>query len=133
MVTTRMILLGFVLLATAGCGTAGDTPGDGSNPGTRPASSTESRSTPTDSFTEDLTVTSPPGRGRVITVRGTVADGVEVGCLTLTEAEGSWLLVGQTSGLKAGDTVTLRGAVMDDLATTCQQGQPLWVDEVLER
>jgi hypothetical protein len=62
----------------------------------------------------------------VITVHGTVAIGVEAGCLTLTEAEGLWLLVGQTSGLAAGDTVTVRGAVMHNLATTCQQGQPLW-------
>ena len=134
MVTTRTVLLGCLLLATAGCGTAGDTPGGGSSSATPPpASSTASTSTPTESLTEDLTVTSPPGRGRVVTVRGTVADGVEAGCLTLTEAEGSWLLVGQTAGLKAGDTVTVRGAVMEDLATTCQQGQPLWVDEVLER
>ncbi|WP_457256356.1 hypothetical protein [Pedococcus sp. P5_B7] len=132
--TTRMVLLGCLLLATAGCGAAGDTPGRGASPTTPPpASSSSPTSTPTDSFTEDLTPTSPSGRGRVVTVRGTIADGAEAGCLTLTEAEGSWLLVGQTSGLKAGDTVTVRGAVMEDLVTTCQQGQPLWVDEVLER
>jgi hypothetical protein len=60
---------------------------------------------------------------------------VEAGCLTLTqvEAEDSWLLVGQTSGLRAEDTVTVRGVVVDDLATTCQQGQSLWVEEVPAR
>lgn len=136
MVTTRLVLWGCLLLATAGCGTVGDTPAGGSSSATPPpasSSSSSSPSSPSSSFTEDLTVTSPPGRGREITVRGTVSDGVEAGCLTLTEAEGVWVLVGETSGLKAGDTVTVRGAVMDDMATICQQGQPLWVDKVLER
>jgi hypothetical protein len=58
---------------------------------------------------------------------------VEAGCLTITDARGTWTLVGATAGLKAGDTVTVRGTVREDLATTCQQGPALWVDEVLER
>lgn len=120
----RAVLAMGVVLVVAGCGSSG---------GDQTGSPTATVSVPSSTFTEDLTVTSSPSRGRVVTVRGTVADGVEAGCLTLTEAEGLWLLVGETAGLRAGDTVTVRGAVMDDLATTCQQGQPLWVDEVLER
>jgi hypothetical protein len=126
-VTTRMVLSGCLLLAATGCGVAGDTPAVGSS-----SPATRSSSAPS-SFTEDLTVTPPPGRGGVITVRGIVESGVESGCLLLGEGEGPYVLVGHTSGLAAGDTVTVRGAVMTGLATTCQQGQPLWVDEVLER
>ena len=121
--TVRMVLAGCLLLAVTGCGVAGDTPAGGSNP---PTSATSS-------FTEDLSVTSPAGRGRVVTVRGVVEDGVEAGCLLLAEGEGPWVLVGNTSGLAAGDTVTVRGTVANGMATTCQQGRPLWVDEVLER
>lgn len=69
----------------------------------------------------------------MITVAGTVVEGVGAGCLLLGEGEGLWLLVGHTAGLAAGDTVTLRGTAVNGMATTCQQGRPLWVDEVLER
>jgi hypothetical protein len=131
MILSVLLRLGLVLVVTA-CGSTDGVPGAYS-----PAPSTRLSSphspAPTSTFAEDMSSTSSLRHGRVITVRGTVARGVEAGCLMLTEAEGSWLLVGQTAGLKAGDTVTVRGSVVDDLATTCQQGLPLWVDEVLAR
>ena len=144
-----MVISGCLLLAVTGCSAAGDTPALGPTSttpvSTTPVSTTPASTTPASSssassassspssFTEDLTVTSPAGRGRVITVAGTVVEGVGAGCLLLGEGEGLWLLVGHTAGLAAGDTVTLRGTAVNGMATTCQQGRPLWVDEVLER
>jgi len=67
-------------------------------------------------------------------VSGRVSAGVEAGCLVLTpegSADEQWLLIGKTQGLAAGQAVTLRGARMDTVATTCQQGLPFRVEEVL--
>ena len=122
MVTVRMVLVLGAVLTVAACGSPDSTPY---------ASET---TVPTGSaYPEDLLVTSPQGPGRPITVTGMVHEGVEAGCLTITDAQGTWTLVGATASLKPGDTVTVRGTVRDDLATTCQQGPALWVDEVLER
>lgn len=141
----RMVISGCLLLAVTGCSVAGDTPALGptsttpmsttpvSSSSSSPSSASSSSPSSPSSFTEDLTVTSPAGRGRVITVAGTVVEGVGARCLLLGEGEGLWLLVGHTAGLAAGDTVTLRGTAVNGMATTCQQGRPLWVDEVLER
>lgn len=129
--TLRMVLVLGVVLAVAACGSVDGTPGASDITPTG-ASSSQLPPAPTGTYAEDLTVTSPAG-GRPITVNGTVAEGVEAGCLTISDAQGTWTLVGATADLKPGDTVTLRGTVREDLATICQQGPVLWVDEVLER
>jgi hypothetical protein len=141
-----LVSAGVVILAVVGCGEsanpadeaqrAGDvvttqpTPSDSTgSPGATPPSSP---ATPTPSFTEDLPVTPPPaGRGRLITLRGTVQAGVEAGCLIVSTAEGTFQLVGpRTGGLKAGMTVEVKGAPDETIATTCQQGVPFVVTEV---
>jgi len=71
-----------------------------------------------------------------VTARGTVSRGVEAGCLVFTPenaSDGPWLLIGNTDGLSDGDTVTVRGSHRNDVATTCMQGMPFEVDQVLER
>lgn len=75
--------------------------------------------------------TSGPGSARPMTLTGTVADGVEAGCLVFHTADRTWTLVGKTTGLRAEDTVTVRGVPMPDLVTTCQQGEAFRVDEVV--
>lgn len=127
-----MVLVLGVVLTVAACGSADGTPDASDITAPTGTSSSRQPSVPTETYPEDLTLTSP-ARGRPITVRGTVAAGVEAGCLTITDAQGTWTLVGATADLKPGSTVTVRGAVRDDLATICQQGPVLWVDEVLER
>lgn len=129
----RMALVFGVVLTVAACGSVDGSSGGSETTPSAGSSAPGQPSTPRVTFPEDLVVTPPGGRGAVITVTGTVADGVEAGCLTITDAQGTWTLVGATADLKPGDTVTLRGTVREDLATICQQGRAFWVDEVLER
>jgi hypothetical protein len=129
----QMALVLAVVLTVAACGSVDDSPGASESAASSDLTSAGQPSAPTGRHTEDLAVTSPRGRGRPITVKGTVDEGVEAGCLTITAAKGTWTLVGAMAGLKPGDTVTVRGTVRDDLSTTCQQGPALWVDQVLER
>ena len=109
-------------LALSGCGSSQE--GEGASSASPSATST--------SLPEDLT---PTGQYTHMTVRGMVSKGVEAGCLVFTPesaaADGIWVLVGRTAGLKDGDQVTLRGARRDDLATTCQQGPAFEVAEVV--
>jgi hypothetical protein len=75
--------------------------------------------------------TPPPDRtvgpAKPVTVTGTVAEGVEAGCLVL----GRYLLIGgRGDGVRAGAKVTVTGRAQPDLVTTCQQGTPLLVETV---
>lgn len=72
--------------------------------------------------------TSTPGQ---LTVSGTVAAGVESGCLILRAQGSDYLLVGG-KGLKAGARVRVRGHIDKDVMSFCQQGTPFVVAEVLE-
>jgi hypothetical protein len=139
---SRLVALataGVVILALAGCGESagsGDrAQGDGGVVSSQPtpSQSTPSPSSPSPTFTEDLPVPAPPaGRGRLMTIRGTIHRGVEAGCLILNTSQGAYLLVGpRTAGLTAGMTVEVKGAPDDTVATACQQGIPFIVTEVL--
>jgi hypothetical protein len=130
-VTLRLVLVLGVALTLAACGSVDGTPDPSETTASTGASPASVPPAPTGTYPEDLTISSPAGRP--ITVTGLVDEGVEAGCLTITAPQGTWTLVGATADLKAGDTVTVRGTVRDDLATTCQQGPVLWVEEVLER
>jgi hypothetical protein len=116
--TARSLLVVGLLLAVAACGTSSNvTGGSGSTP-------------PTSTPVEDLTLTPSP-TAPPMTVSGTVSDGVEAGCLVLTTDDGTYTLIGQTRGLTAGQQVTVRGVLAPDVLTTCQQGTPFRVLEVL--
>ncbi len=72
---------------------------------------------------------SKPVKGE-ITVTGTVADGVESGCVILrADGEVYLLLGGDRSAFGDGARVTVRGRPNPDLLTTCQQGIPFQVIE----
>ena len=132
MIVTRLLAI-VGLAALAGLTACGSVDGPGAQPG-----SPSPTGSPTSTPAEDLPVPSgSSSRGYLMEVRGTITDGVEAGCLVFTPqgaaADGSWVLIGNTAGLAAGQTVTLRGARMDDVMTTCQQGFPFRVEAVLER
>lgn len=109
------------LLLAAGCGAGSDEP---ENP--TPQTTSASGTTP-----DEPAPTTPTAQGVALT--GVVGAADESGCLTLTTTTGTrttWLLVGSTAGVVAGDRVTVRGSPAPDLATRCQQGTPFVVEAV---
>lgn len=66
------------------------------------------------------------------TIRGTVSEGVELGCMLLTAEDGKiYLLLGGDRALigKSG-RLEVVGKAQPGLATTCQQGIPFKVSQV---
>lgn len=59
--------------------------------------------------------------GQVMTLTGVVADGVEVGCRVLQTDAGAFVLVGPVT--VPDGRVTVTGRPVDNIMTTCQQGQ----------
>jgi hypothetical protein len=76
---------------------------------------------------------SPPA-GALQTITGEVAPGVEMGCVLLRTDAGEFLLLGeQVDELSFGSTATVRGYADPSVMTTCQQGTPFMVSEVVSR
>ncbi|GAB3074607.1 hypothetical protein [Phycicoccus sp. Root101] len=114
--------------ATTGGGTTGSSTSGGATP---PTSDTTTSPDP-----ENPSVPARPGsKVRLVTVTGSVSDGVEAGCLLLTpiptDPNGPWLLIGKVAGIAAGQQVTVRGYRVEDMASTCQQGRPFRVEAVV--
>ncbi|GAA4713815.1 hypothetical protein [Phytohabitans rumicis] len=75
--------------------------------------------------------TGKPSPGAEMTLTGQVAEGVESGCRLLNNY---LLLPGpgiNRDSFAVGATVTVRGRVEQGMMTTCQQGTPFVVSEVL--
>ena len=111
-------------LLVAGCGDPGDD-GGGTGAG-QGGTTTAPTTTPTTAPTE------PTRSGGPVTVVGTVAAGVEPGCLLLeADRGGSFLLVGgERAQLRPGRRVAVTGRVVRSLLSTCQQGEPLVVASI---
>ena len=125
---TRLLPLLAGLLAgllAAGCGD----PGDGDDGAGQGAPTTTAPATTT---TVPGKRTEPTRTGGPVTVVGTVAEGVEPGCLLLqAEPGGSFLLVGgERAELRPGRRVAVTGRVDRSLLSTCQQGEPLVVASI---
>jgi hypothetical protein len=109
-----------VLALTAACATpagpASPNPSASSNASASPSSSASSTATPTPT-------------GEEITVRGTVEEGVEAGCLVLRADGGkSYLLLGaDPTVVTAGARVEVVGDLRVDLMSYCMQGTPMVV------
>jgi hypothetical protein len=66
-----------------------------------------------------------------ITLTGTAQEGVESGCVLLRTNQGLYLLIGgDRKTITGGGTLVVRGKVVPDLVTTCQQGTPFQVSDV---
>ncbi|MCI0689303.1 MAG: hypothetical protein L0Y54_19025 [Sporichthyaceae bacterium] len=124
--------LAAVLLVTA-CGSVeSGSDGAASSP-PPPGSTTPSpvrpiETTPTPIDPTDLP--SPTGTGAEVTVRGTVAQGVEAGCLVLS---GYQLVINDAElqqSLRPGTEVEVTGRPSPGMMTICQQGIPLVVTAV---
>jgi hypothetical protein len=122
--TTRGALAG-LLLAAALLGACADQ--DGGDGGAAGAATTPT----TDPGTAPTTAPLPAGDSP-ITATGTVVAGVEPGCTVLHTDQGqNYLLVGGDRGkLREGARVQVRGRLLRDLLSTCQQGLPLQVASV---
>jgi hypothetical protein len=67
-----------------------------------------------------------PGDG-LLTVTGTVTEGVEAGCRVL---DGYLLIGGPSDLLQPGARITVIGRIDPDVLSYCQQGTPLLVESV---
>jgi hypothetical protein len=114
-------------LLAAGCGDPGGDGGAGQ--GAVATTTTVPATTPT---TEPGKRSEPTRSGGPVTVVGTVAEGVEPGCLLLEDGSGgSFLLVGgDRAELRPGRRVAVSGRVDRSLLSTCQQGEPLVVASI---
>ncbi|MEU8296700.1 hypothetical protein AB0C04_05365 [Micromonospora sp. NPDC048909] len=96
------------------------TPATSPTPATPPAPSTSPTRPPKSPGGPTL----PPPVGAT-TLTGTIAPGVEPGCLLL---DGYLLVGGPRNVLTAGAKVTVSGRVEPNMMTTCQQGTPFVVE-----
>lgn len=109
-----------VTVALGGCASPDEVAGGRPTPSAAP--------TPVDPSL-DPSVKSP--EGTPTTVTGVLSEGVEAGCVLL-EAQGrTLLLLGLPRDSAAiGSRVQVRGRLIRDVATTCQQGIPLQVSSI---
>jgi hypothetical protein len=124
--TTRGALAGLLLAAALLSACADQDGGDdgGGAGGTTTTPTTDPGTAPT---------TAPPPAGdSPITATGTVVAGIEPGCTVLHTDQGqNYLLVGGDRGkLREGARVQVRGRLLRELLSTCQQGLPLQVASV---
>lgn len=115
--------------------------GEGS--GTEPTGSPSAPVTPSPPATTPPTLPSrppvppvpppPTDKPGQTTLTGEVYAGVEANCKLLRTSSGDYLLFGEPAeSARLGSTVTVRGQVRADMASTCQQGTPFEVSEVLD-
>jgi hypothetical protein len=121
-----------VLIACADPG--GTDPNDPGTAASTPASTGSTPASPTGNPPGNPTGSppvNPPGTTKPaeVTLRGSVQDGVEPGCLLLTAQDGRLylLLGGDRQVLQSRSEVVVRGRPQPDVATTCQQGIPFTV------
>lgn len=125
------------VVLVAACAERGDPP-DGP-PGPTPTGPTTPAPTPAPQppATPQPPVSPPRPPGPPLTgeaaITGEVFAGVMTGCRLLATEDGDYLLLGELANdLPFGQTVTVRGEVLTDVATICQQGIPFQVTEVLD-
>ena len=121
-----------VAIGSASCGSQGQ---DGVGTPEPPPPSTQAPSLPesTAQAPSRKVPPMPPGAGRDKrhTIKGTLAEAVEPGCVVLHTAQGNYVLLGTPTKLRQlepGTAVVARGTVAKSVATTCQQGTPFRVD-----
>ncbi|SDE56800.1 hypothetical protein [Glycomyces harbinensis] len=132
----------FMIAVLAACGSGEGGSDESATPSTVTApteATTPPEATEEDPVTEETTPyldpslgdSSKPGSDSQTTISGTVASGVETGCLVLEHNGTLYGIYGSfdSSVVYAGATVTLHGKVEADMMTTCQQGTPFVVED----
>ncbi|MFD0742238.1 hypothetical protein ACFQ1L_10595 [Phytohabitans flavus] len=126
-----------VLVAAALLGGCAGTDDSSGGDAVAPSSSSSAPSpSASPSFPEDLPTPTPSGKpsgGGSIEVSGTVVQGVEMGCRLIDQ----YLLMAgpgiNKEDLRIGAQLTVRGQVEQGMMTTCQQGTPFVVTEIVSR
>ena len=125
-----LVVVGFaVALAATGCASTTEGPGAGPS-GSASAGTAGPAASPTGLPTPEGTTTLDPSLSvGAVTLKGTVAEGVEAGCVVLNADNGVvYLLIGGDSQvIVAGARVEVQAVIQTDLVTTCQQGTPATV------
>ncbi|MEJ3749656.1 hypothetical protein WEI85_41155 [Actinomycetes bacterium KLBMP 9797] len=79
--------------------------------------------------------TTPPATAVQMTLTGQITEGVEHGCRMLTSGGTTYMLLVAANvsrdQIPVGARVTVRGHPEPDMMSTCQQGTPFTVTEVL--
>ncbi|BCB84472.1 hypothetical protein Psuf_017850 [Phytohabitans suffuscus] len=125
-----------VLVAAALLGGCAGTDGTDDSSGGDAVAPSSSPSASPSSFPENLPTPTPSGQppaGASTEVSGTVVEGVESGCRLIDQY---LLLPGpgiSRDDLRIGATLTVRGRVERGMMTTCQQGTPFVVTEIVSR
>lgn len=140
--TRRVAVLTLLACLTlAGCA-AGGTPSSevsvgstapgSSAAGSTPTGSTPPSSTPAPTLGPTGKAPSPDPFPGAVTVRGTVREGVEMGCMILAADDGkSYLLLGgDRAVIGRGGRLEVVGSAQPGLLTTCSQGIPFKVSQV---
>lgn len=133
------LLLAALTLTFAGCGSP-NAPTDqtstsvGSTATATPTGEPSVSSSPTDSVGGSTTLPSAQVPGGVVELTGVVENGVEAGCVVLLDANGG--VVANLMGLDltahpVGSRVQVTGSFAMDVMTTCQQGRPFEVTDVV--
>jgi hypothetical protein len=129
-----VVLVAAALLGGCAGTDADDSGGDTVSPS--PSSSPSSSPSASPSFPEDLPTPTPSGKpsgGALMEISGTIVAGVEMGCKLIDQ----YLLMPgpgiNRDDLRVGAAVTVRGRVQQGMMTTCQQGTPFEVIEIVSR
>ncbi|WP_063778148.1 hypothetical protein [Lentzea aerocolonigenes] len=117
-------------LMLASCG---QTPPPEAPASSSPASDTSTPSIPAPLPPSSAPLTTTPTRAPgVMTVRGTVAAGVEAKCLVLNTGTAQYLLLGADTSIAVnGAEIEVSGKPDPGAMTTCQQGTPFQVEETV--
>jgi hypothetical protein len=128
-----VVLLGSLLAGCAGSGGGPETGGS-----TVPSSSSSPSASGQPSLPPSWRALPPPTPSKTIgpgetTLSGNLEEGVEAGCVVLRVGDKLYNLLGaDPTRLRArGGPVTVKGKVATGIMTTCQQGTPFQVSEVL--
>lgn len=120
-------------LALSACGSATESP-SATDPASGATSSGPTTSAPTVSPTPSQTLAPAPDGAKPtpVTMTGTLAEGVESGCLVFTdEATGeTYAITEPVPGDGTGGRVTVTGTVDPDMMSFCMQGPVLLVEEI---
>jgi hypothetical protein len=114
------------VLAASACASASEGPGSGPSSSASATTAVPGASPSGLPTAEGTTTLDPSLSVGAVSLKGTVAEGVEAGCVVLNADNGAvYLLIGgDPQVVVPGARVEVQAVIQTDLVTTCQQGTP---------